>query len=161
VEEMTYILDDEEREFKAVNDTYFSELKLDQEGAIHLRNVYAALIPKERHHEPEVIEAKNAELDNWTKFNAYDIVEDTGQEKITCHWVINEKETHDSLKVMCKARLCLRGFMEHEVPRSDSPTAAREMVKTVLAIAANEKWNAKCMDVRSFREAGNEACHRG
>lgn len=43
--------------------------------------------------------------------------------------------------------VCLCGFQEHEKPRSDSPTAAKEMTKMILAIAANEKWMAESMDV--------------
>ena len=80
-------------------------------------------------------------------FKAYDVVEDEGQTKITTRWVINEKETHDGLKTRMKARLCLRGFQETNVPRSDSPTASREMVKVALAVAANESWKAESLDV--------------
>ena len=103
-----------------------------------MRNVYASNVPKHRHKEPEIVEAKEEELHNWLKFEAYEIVDDEGQERITSTWNINQKEQHDSLKVQYKARLCLRGFMEDEIPRSDSPTASREITKAVLAIGSNE-----------------------
>ena len=51
------------------------------------------------------------------------------------------------MKTRIKARLCLRGFQETNVPRSDSPTASREMVKVALAVAANEGWKAESLDV--------------
>ena len=78
------------------------------------------------------------ELENFQKFQAYEVVEDKGQQYITTRWVVTEKEQHDGLKVRTKARLVLRGFMESTKPRSDSPTASHEMLKVGLAIAANE-----------------------
>ena len=48
-----------------------------------------------------------------------------------------------------KARLCVRGFQENIVPRSDSPTAAKNMLKLSLAIAANEGWRLENLDVTS------------
>ena len=46
-----------------------------------------------------------------------------------------------------KARLCIRGFQEDNPPRSDSPTAAKDMLKVALAIAANQGWHGECLDV--------------
>ena len=80
------------------------------------------------------------------KFQAYEVVEDKGQQYITTRWVVTEKEQHDGLKVRTKARLVLRGYMESTKPRSDSPTASHEMLKVGLAIAANEQWDLECLD---------------
>ena len=91
--------------------------------------------------------AKRKELENWKKFNAFEIVDDIGQQFITTWWVVNEKENHDGMKVQVKAHLCLRGYQEKEKLRSDSPTASREMLKVVLVIAVNEGWKAECLDV--------------
>ena len=105
------------------------------------------MVPAHRHKEPEVVAAKRDELQKWEEFNAYTIVNDEGQERITTRWVINEKQEHDGLKVKIKAMLCLRGFQESEKPRSDSPTSA--LIKIVLAVAANEGWRGECMDITS------------
>ena len=101
--------------------------KLKQDKETNKETVYAVMVPKERHNEPEIIDAKKQEIENWKNFNAFEIVEDIGQPTITTRWVINEKESHDGLKVRHKARLCLRGFMEQEKPRSDSPTISPDM----------------------------------
>ena len=107
------------------------------------------MIPTSRHNEPEVIEAKIEELNKYKAFGAFDIVEDQGQEAIDTRWVITEKEQQDGLKVAVKARIVLRGYKERNVPRSDSPTAAKELLKTTLAIAANEKWKLESLDVKA------------
>ena len=130
-----------------ITSLYFSELQFDKNGAEELTKVYSVLVPVERHNEPEIIDAKNVELENWSKFQAYTNVEDNGQERITTRWVINEKEDHDGLKVKVKARLCLRGFQETEKPRSDSPTASKEIFKSIIAITANESWKLELLDV--------------
>ena len=132
-----------------VNNTYVTELTQDKNGASELKihKVFATLVPVARHNEPEIIDAKETELENWRKYQAFEIVDDKGQDRITTRWVINQKECHDGLKTEFKARLCLRGFQETTVPRSDSPTASRDTTKLALAIAANEKWKAECLDV--------------
>ncbi len=130
--------------------------KLKQDKETEKETIYAVMVPKERHNEPEIIDAKKQEIENWKKFNAFEIVEDIGQPTITTRWVINEKESHDGLKVRHKARLCLRGFMEQEKPRSDSPTISPDMTKTVVAIGANEGWKAECLDVTAAFLQGEE-----
>ena len=52
-------------------------------SALKIHNVFATLVPTSRHGEPEVIEAKNIELENWNHFRAYDVVDDEGQPRIT------------------------------------------------------------------------------
>ena len=80
------------------NDIYLADLIKDREGAgelIKANQVLAVLVPKHRHNEPEVISAKNQELENWSKFEAFTSVPDEGQHTITTRWVINEKEGHN------------------------------------------------------------------
>ena len=63
---------------------------------------------------------------------------------ISSRWVVTEKE-----EGKFKARLVVRGFEEEVYPQSDSPTANRDSFKTFLALAANEKFEIKNMDVKS------------
>ena len=50
----------------------------------------------------------------------------------------------------------MRGFQETIVPKSDSPTISAEALRTVLAIAANEKFNLVTLDVTSAFLQGKE-----
>ena len=49
-------------------------------------------MPLGEHWRPEVIEAKEKELDNWNKFEVFKEVKDEGQKTISTRWVITEKE---------------------------------------------------------------------
>ena len=51
---------------------------------------FAVIIPKERYNDPDVVEAKKAELENWIDLEAVDWVEDKGQKLISTRWVITE-----------------------------------------------------------------------
>ena len=51
---------------------------------------------------------------------------------------MEKKEDHYGMIVKFKCGLCLRGFKEEGDPRSDSPTASRESVNTLISIVANE-----------------------
>ena len=48
-----------------------------------------------------------------------------------------------------KARLVLKGFQEEEYPRSDSPTVAKETLKIMMAITANEGFKTVSLDVQN------------
>ena len=43
----------------------------------------------------------------------------------------------------------LPGFQELDKPQADSPTAMRESVKVFLAVAANEKFELRAVDIRA------------
>ena len=60
----------------------------------------------------------NDEPEKWVSFEAYEIVNYEGQERIDTRWNILGKERHDGLKKVFKARLCLSGFKELDKPRS-------------------------------------------
>ena len=94
-------------------------------------NVLSTEIKTSEQGTPEVMEAKNRELENYVKFQAFEEVEDEGQPRITTRWVVTQKEDHDGMKVKIKARLCMRGFQEEAEPQSDSPTIAKETLKNL------------------------------
>ena len=104
--------------------------------------VFATEVPTKFHAEPEVIAAKEAELDRWKEYKAYEEIEFDNQHILTTRWVITEK---DGGKI--KGRLCVCGFQEKIYPQSDSPTALKDSFKTFLAIAANESFEIKTLYV--------------
>ena len=109
--------------------------------------VNAVMIPFNRHNEPEVIEAKLSELDNWKSFEVMDEVKDLGQKTISTRWVISEKEISEQAKIV-KARLVVRGFEEDEILQVDSPTVSKTTFRLALAIAANEGWCPESIDIK-------------
>lgn len=109
--------------------------------------IYSVEIPKCRHNEPQVVEAKLKELQNFKNYNAICEVEDKGQNRIGSRWVITEKEKQDGQKYIIKARLVVRGFQEIEKPKCDSPTALRESFRTFMSIAGNENFDLVSVDI--------------
>ena len=49
--------------------------------------VYAVEVPAAEHKKPEVMEAKDRELENLAKYDVFEEVEDAGQERISSRWV--------------------------------------------------------------------------
>merc|ERR1712030_121308 len=82
--------------------------------------VYAVEVPVSEHKAPEVVEAKERELENLNKYEVFEEIEDCGQERITSRWVITKKERADGQKADYKGRLVTRGFQEKSAPQSDS-----------------------------------------
>ena len=76
-------------------------------------------------------------------------VKDEGQIKVGSCLVITEKEQHDGKKIMVKARLVARGFQETLKPQSDSPTAAKESFKFLMALSANFHFKIASVDIRA------------
>merc|ERR1711905_41629 len=101
------------------------------------------------HKKPEVMEAKDRELENLEKYEVFEEVEDTGQEIIGSRWVITKKEKLDGQKCAYKGRLVARGFQEKSSPQADSPTMRRESLKLFFALAANEDFNLRSIDIRA------------
>ena len=106
-------------------------------------------VPVKDHKHPEIIDAKNKEVENLRDFDTFDEVVDEGQKKIGSRWVITKKESHDGQKTDYKARIVARGFQEEEKPQSDSPTAMRESIKIFLAVAANEELEIEAIDIKA------------
>ena len=63
-----------------------------------------------RHSEQEVREAKQKELENWSKFEVFEEVQDCGQPFLSVCWVCTEKTVDGRKRI--KARLVPRGFEE-------------------------------------------------
>ena len=114
-----------------------------------IQDVLVTEIPKKYHKSPEVIEAKETEMSNFIRFEAFEEVNDEGQPRISSRWVVTNKEDHDGMKVRTKARLVVRGFQETEEHRSDSPTLSKESLKILISIATNEDFEIRSLDVKN------------
>ena len=80
------------------------------------KEVNMVLIPQERHKDDDCWNAKQVELKKLEDFEALKVVDDSGQFRISCKWILWTKE--DKVRV----RLCAWGFKETEDIPSDSPT---------------------------------------
>ena len=63
------------------------------------------------HNDPAIVEAKNKELEKWTKYDAYEEVEFKGQHVLGSRWVVVEKND------VPKARFVVKGCEEKTDPR--------------------------------------------
>ena len=93
--------------------------------------------------------AKKVEIKNLEYYETFIEVKDKGQTRVGSRWVISEKEQHDCQKTKVKARLVARGFQETLKPQSDSPTAAKESFKLLMALAANFHFKLASVDIRA------------
>ena len=113
------------------------------------------LVPRERHKEFQVREAKRKELGKLNEWNAVEAIDDVGQFRISCTWVVWMKP-QDEGDPECRARLVARGYEEeHEVP-SDSPTVDKASIRLILMICASRKWIVRTSDVKSAFLQGRE-----
>ena len=74
-------------------------------------------------------------------------MKDEGQTRVGSRWVITEKEQHDGQKTKVKARLVAQGFQETLKPQSDSPMAAKESFKLLMALTANFHFKLASIDI--------------
>ena len=105
-------------------------------------------VPTNHHGQPEVVKAKQQELQNWSKFEVYTEVADRGQNTLSTRWVVTEKTLPGGQKGV-KARLVVRGFEEEEKVQSDSPTASKSTLRMVMAVIASEKWKCESIDIKA------------
>ena len=70
--------------------------------------IFAVEVPKREHGLPEVIKAKEKEIENLEKYGTFVETIDEGKEKITSRWVITRKTKQDGQKEEIKARLVAR-----------------------------------------------------
>ena len=110
---------------------------------------YTLEVPVEEHRRPEVIEAKEKEIENLEKYGVFEEVEDVGQETVGSRWVITRKEKADGQKKNYKGRLVAKGFQEKEAPQSDLPTMLRESLKMFFSVAANEDFKLRKIVIRA------------
>ena len=102
----------------------------------------------------ETLEAKHRELQNWTDYQVYDEVEDSGENYITVQWVITQK--YENEKRLVKARLVARGFQEdRSYIRKDSPTVTREGLRLLMCLTVSKKWKIQSLDIKSAFLQGN------
>ena len=99
---------------------------------------------------PDAPKAIQDEIQKFKNFDAFEEVNDEGQFVIKTRWVFSEQDD-DSKGYNLKARLCMRGDKEKNIEniRADSPTACKDSLKLVLAIAANENFDIFSGDEKS------------
>ena len=81
---------------------------------VRTREIYTVEVPVREHKKPQVIEAKQKEIDNLENYGVFEEVEDEGQDTIDLRWVINRKEKADGQKQKVKGRLVAKSFQEKE-----------------------------------------------
>ena len=82
------------------------------------------------------------------KYDVFKEVGDCGQDKLGSRWVITQKEKAYGQKAQVKRRLVVKRFQEEESPMLDFPTMLRESLKMYFAVAANEGFGLRSMDIR-------------
>ena len=95
------------------------------------------LIPLREHGRPECLEAKKKELEGWKQFDAYEEVEDLGQDRLSNRWVMTEKGSKENPRV--KARLVARGFEETIQIQSDAPTGSKETLHIIISVHCHSR----------------------
>ena len=95
----------------------------------------------------QIMKAKLDELNNWKTNEVYKEVNNQGQEYVSVRWVTTTNLIDK--KVICKARLCARGFEEEQPFRTDSPTGSREGLRLTLSVIASNNWELNSLDIKS------------
>ena len=111
--------------------------------------IYTVEVPVREHKRPEVIEAKQKEIENLEKYEVFEEVEDEGQETVGFIWAITKKEIAAGQKKNHKGRLVAKGFQEKEGLQSDSPTMLKESMKMFFSVAANEDFELRKIYIRA------------
>ena len=103
---------------------------------------------------PEVIEAKQRELDNLKHHDVYETVQFNGQTTVSSRWVFTERLNDGEKQV--KARIVARGFEESSNNvRTDSPTCSKLSLRLVFCSAVSFGWKIKSIDIASAFLQGN------
>ena len=124
-----------------------SKMKAPQKISLIDTYIYTEEFPISKHWRPEVKVAKKAEMKNLQDYETFIEVKDEGQTRVGSRWVITEKEQLDGQKTKVKARLVARSFQETLKPQSDSPMAAKESFKLLMALAANSHSSIASVDI--------------
>ena len=102
----------------------------------------------------EVVDAKEREIVNLIENDVFDEVNDDGQPRVSCKWVVTSKVKDD--KNVVKARLVARGFEEKtNSARTDSPTCSRQSLRMAFVTASTMKWQIQSLDITSAFLQGN------
>ena len=59
--------------------------------------IFSVEVPVKEHGKPEIVEAKNNEIENLKTYETFEEVMDEGQETIGSRWIITEKQKHDGI----------------------------------------------------------------
>ena len=132
-------------ETKSVSMEAVSDLKIIDPSKSVVIPTLVVSIPRHLHNEPECVEAKEKELQNWEQFGVYEEVNDIGQPKINTNWVLIRKDSG------IKARLCIRGDQEPNKNniRTDSPTVNKVNIKLFFIMAVHFGWHVKTADIKA------------
>ena len=109
------------------------------------------LTPKQQVGIPEVEQAKQEEIQKWFNYECVSMVSRVnGMTVIPLAWVVNKTCDAKSSNVNSyKARLVVRGDLEHGSARTDSPTAPREILRLTLALSTIFKFKLSTCDISS------------
>jgi hypothetical protein len=111
-------------------------------------NPESAFLSDNGTHNAAVASAMSVELNNLIENGVYEEINDDGQDYIDSKWDFTEKS--DGASTWIKARLVAKGFQENtDEIRKDSPTCSKTNLRTVLAIAATNKWKVQSIDIKS------------
>ena len=115
-----------------------------------VESTYVTLVPDNLKKSQQCTTAKLEEIQKLQNFDAYEVVPDDGQERISTRWVLTMK--NDKVK----ARLVARGFEEMSEVQSDSPTISKCGMRVCLMLGACSSWNIKSTDIKSAFLQSNE-----
>merc|ERR1711867_5586 len=144
-------IEDENKVRRDLQNDVIGAKYLQVEKSVYLMDyeIFTLEVPVKEHGKPEIVEAKNNEIENLKTYETFEEFMDEGQETIGSRWIITEKQKHDGQKQDYKAILVAKGFQEIDQPQSDSPTAAEESFKLLMALAANQNFKIVSMDRRA------------
>nr|GEX03699.1 ribonuclease H-like domain, reverse transcriptase, RNA-dependent DNA polymerase [Tanacetum cinerariifolium] len=134
------------RGFRTLNDLYENteELLLAEDEP---RNY------KEASSDQKWIEAMKVELDSINRNNTWELTTlPKGHKAIGLKWVFKTKKDANGNIIKHKARLVAKGYIQqHGIDFEEvfAPVARMETVRLLLTIAANNKWEAHHLDVKS------------
>ena len=110
--------------------------------------VFVATLPRSEHYTTEAIKAKDTELENLHKYEAYEVVNFPKDTKILgTQWVLTRKEGEkEGATVKTKARLCVRGDQEEgkDFIPTDSPTVYIKFVFLYFATFHGTRFETRC-----------------
>ena len=113
------------------------------------------LLTRDEELSQEVVDAKEKEIVNLIENDVFEEVDDVGQPRVSCKWVIVSK-MKDGEKVV-KARLVARGFEEKASnARTDSPTCSRQSLRMAFIITSTMGWKIQSLDITSAFLQGND-----
>ena len=101
-------------------------------------------VPRDEHYKEECMRAKENELEKLKTFDSYEIVDDSGQFRISSIWVLTKKDNGE-----VRARLVARGFEEESFTNNDSPTIGRSTLRLFFAVVCSQRWEIRSTDIKS------------